>query len=171
MVTCHPPDPEAFAAFGTFVRPPGRFGERTFFSDHLGGRADGAEPVLHVNKVRTVTLPHEVVRVERHPRADQVFLPLDVSRYLVVVMPSDTAGAPVPDWARAFLVPGNLGVIYHANVWHAGATVLDRPGSFAVLMWRRGDDGDDEFRAITPLGVVAPSSRPMLAQTISEDSK
>jgi ureidoglycolate lyase len=64
-----------------------------------------------------------------------------------------------------------MGVIYRAGVWHAGAAVLDRPGSFAVLMWRCGDDGDDEFRAIPPLGIEAPSPRPTTAHSIMEDKE
>ena len=170
-VRCQPSDPHAFAPFGTFITPPTGYGERAFFSEHLGGDGAAAEPVLHVNKVRAVSLPHALAQVERHPRAEQVFLPLDVSRYLAVVMPSDAAGNPMPDQAQAFLVPGNVGVIYHANAWHAGAAVLDRPGNFAVLMWRRGDDGDDEFRSIPRLAVEAPAPRPTFAHTLSEDKE
>ncbi len=170
-IPCQDPDPRAFAPYGTFVTPPARFGEREFFSDHLGGRGAGAEPVLHVNKVRAVTLPHELDLVERHPRADQVFLPLDVARYLVVVMPSDAAGGPLPDAALSFVVPGTVGVIYHANVWHAGAAVLDRTGNFAVLMWRRGDDGDDEFRAIPHVAIGPPPASHTLAHTVSEEKE
>lgn len=168
-IRCQPPDPLALAPFGTFVTPPSRYGERAFFSEHLGG-GTGAEPVLHVNKVHAVALPYQVSSVERHPRAKQVFLPLDVSRYLAVVMPSDAAGEPRPELAQAFLVPGTVGVIYHANVWHAGAAVLDRAGNFSVLMWRRGD-GDDEFRAIPRLVVDVPARRPAFADTLSESDE
>ena len=72
-------------------------------------------------------------------------------RYLVVVMPSDQDGNPVIEGTLAFLAPGTIGVIYYPNVWHLGATVLDRPGHFTVLMWRNGASPDDDFRAIAPL--------------------
>ena len=161
------PDAAAFAPYGTFVTPPADFGERAFYSDRLGGGGAGAAPVLHVNRVRALSLPHAIDTVERHPHADQVFLPLDVARYLVVVMPSDASGDPAPDRALAFEVPGTLGVVFRTGAWHAGAAVFDRPGSFAVLMWRSGD-GDDEFRRIDPLTIDGRPDRPTATLT-SED--
>lgn len=148
------PDAAAFAAFGSFVTPPEAAGRRSFYSEHLTARPDGAAPVLHVNHVAARELPLEVTQVERHPHAAQCFLPLDVARYAVVVMPSDAAGLPRPDLALGFLVPGTMGVIYAPGVWHMGAAVLDRTGHFAVLMWRGGPLGDDEFRSIPPLQVT-----------------
>jgi ureidoglycolate lyase len=55
-------------------------------------------------------------------------------------------------WGRSVCLelPGTRGVIYAPGVWHMGATVLDRPGHFAVLMYRGGPD-DDEFRAVPPM--------------------
>lgn len=142
-----PPDPQLFAPFGAFILPPAQPGQRAFYSQHLGA-ADLGEPVFHTNHVRPSTLPLTITRIERHPRAEQSFVPLDVTRYIVAVMPSDAAGDPVFDETLAFLVPGSVGVIYRTGVWHLGATVLDRPGSFAVLMRRRGDATDDEFREV-----------------------
>ena len=158
-IPCLPPDAALFAPYGTFITPPARAGGRAYFSDHLGDGTLGA-PVLHVNRIEPTALPYTLSVVERHPRADQVFIPLDVARYVVVVMPSDTAGNPDPRRALGFLVPGTMGVIYHARVWHGGATVLDRTGSFSVLMWRQGDDADDEFRTIGGIEVTADAPRP-----------
>lgn len=151
-----PVDPAAFAPFGSIVQPPADLGQRAFFSDHLHQRAEGSAPVLHVNHFAPSTLRLTVTRLERHPVASQVFIPLDVSRYLALVMPSDASGAPDPSRALAMLMPGTLGIIYSPGVWHLGATVLDRPGSFAVLMWRGGRDPDDEFRTIARCDIVAP---------------
>lgn len=163
ILRCLPPDPVLFAPFGRFVTAPDRPGERAFFSDHLGASAPNAAPVLHVNKVAASTLPFRLTSVERHPNADQIFIPLDVSRYLAIVMPSDRNGDPVPAGARAFLLPSTLGVAYRTAVWHAGATALDRVGSFAVLMWR-GAEVDDEFRTIEPLTVEAARFEPAAAE-------
>ena len=44
-----------------------------------------------------------------------------------------------------FLVDGTIGVSYAPGVWHAGATVLDRRGHFAVLWPRQGSDLDEVF--------------------------
>lgn len=145
------PDEGAFAPFGRFLGPPGEAGTRRFYSEALDRRPKDAAPVLHVNAVAPSSLPLTVTGMERHPRASQVFAPLDVARYVVAVMPDAADGSPDRSRAIAFLMPGTLGVIFNPGTWHLGATVLDRPGSFAVLMWRGGRHPDDEFRAVPPL--------------------
>lgn len=145
------PDAEAFAPFGRFVTAPERPGDRMFYSDVLQEHGPQSTPVLHVNHVPETKLPAQFTQVERHSHAAQCFFPLDVSRYVVVVIPSNQDGDPAIDRSLAFLMPGTTGVIYHPNVWHLGATVLDRPGHFSVLMWRDGTHSDDKFRAIPPL--------------------
>jgi ureidoglycolate lyase len=43
------------------------------------------------------------------------------------------------------------------GTWHHPVTVLDGPASFAVLMWRDGTAGDEEFVPVTaPLTIVLP---------------
>lgn len=150
-ITLRSPDSDAFAPYGSFVGPAARPGQRKFFSDHLQARKPGSDPILHVNHIRPSTLPLHVVQLERHPFAAQCFIPLDVARYVVAVMPSDNEGNPLPAQTLAFLMPPTVGVIYHPGVWHLGATVLDRIGHFAVLMWRGGPGADDEFRTVEPL--------------------
>ncbi len=145
------PDRDEFAPFGAFLEPPTTVGDRA----HLG---EWLEPVpgralqSHLNRVAPTMLPAVVDRVERHPHAAQLFLPIDVSRYLVTVMPSDQSGDPDPSGARAFVVPGHVGVVYGPGTWHAGISVLGTEGSFAVLMWRGGED-DDVFASIQPIEV------------------
>lgn len=157
MLSLQPPDPAAFTPFGQLVTPPDAPGKRRFYSDKLHTRPSASAPVLHVNHVSPSTLPMEVSGIERHPHAAQCFFPIDVSRYAVLVFPSDAQGDPVLDAGLAFLMPGTIGVIFNPNVWHLGATVLDRPGHFTVLMWRGGPQQDDEFRTIAPLTLLAPS--------------
>ena len=156
-----PPDASAFAPFGRFVTGPEQPGARAFYSDSLHERDPQSAAVLHVNHVAAACLPLAVTRVERHPRAAQCFFPLDVARYVVVVMPSDDAGLPLHQRAQGFLVPGTTGVIYNRCVWHLGATVLDRAGRFVVLMWRGGPGQDDDFRSIPALTLTeaAPAAR------------
>ncbi len=161
---------EAFAPFGAVIAQPQNIGERRMYSQWLGG--EGLSPVLHVNAVAPVVLPHRVSLLERHPHANQAFIPLDVSRYLVTVAPSDEAGKPRLDDLVAFLVPGNLGVVYGRGVWHAGACVLDRIGHFSVLMWRGKADDDvmldvETFIVLPP---VAPSEEATVADTFGETS-
>jgi ureidoglycolate lyase len=155
-ILLRPPDTRAFAPYGRFILPPDRPGRRAFYSDSLQAHPPGSAPVLHVNHVPASELPLIVTGLERHPHAAQCFAPLDVARYAVLVMPSDASGAPQPSGALGFLVPGNVGVIYHPDVWHLGATVLDRPGHFTVLMWRGGAEPDDVFRPVEPLTLALP---------------
>lgn len=150
------PDAGLFAPFGAFIDAPERVGVRRTYSDWLPA-VPGLALQFHTNRVAASPLPLVIDRVERHPHAAQVFVPLDVRRYVVTVMAADAAGAPDPATALAFLMPPTLGVVYRAGVWHAGITVLDREASFAVMMWR-GAATDDVFAAISPLRVVAPAA-------------
>lgn len=156
-VTPLQPDPVAFAPYGHLVVPPDAPGERQFYSDALLQFPQASAPVLHVNHVLPRGFPIEVSTVERHPHAAQCFLPIDVARYVVLVMPSDDTGSPRADRALAIMMPGTMGVIFNPGVWHLGATVLDRPGHFTVLMWRGGTMPDDEFRPIAPLTLIDPT--------------
>ncbi len=149
-----PPDSADFAPYGRLVEPPEIAGQRAFFSESLCEHPEASAAVLHVNKVEPSSLPLLVNEVERHPFAAQCFFPLDVAAFITLVMPSEADGTPIQEEALAFLMPGNKGVIYNPNVWHLGATVLERPGNFVVLMWRGGPLQDDEVQAIRSLTLV-----------------
>ncbi len=146
------PDPAAFAPFGAFIDVPAHPGERRTYSDWLTPVA-GLLPHVHTNRVPASALPLTLTRVERHPHAAQLFVPLQVTRYVITVLPSDAQGRPDVAGARAFVLPGTLGVAYRAGVWHAGITVLDADASFVVVMWRGAAD-DDVFAPVPPLIVV-----------------
>lgn len=135
----------AFAPFGDVLCGPERAGERVFHDSALGSPRTDARMRLHVNHVAPATLPYVVGQLERHPFTSQTFLPLDVSRYIVVVAPAGPDGGPDSGQAKAFWAPGTLGVTYRAGVWHHGIITLDRPARFAVLMWRVAPTVDDEF--------------------------
>lgn len=150
-------DPAIFAPYGTLIDAPDGHGQRRFYSDWLGGA--GLSPVFHVNSVPALELPAPLARLERHPHAAQCFVPLDVARYVVTVAPSLADGSPDLSGLRSFLVPGTQGVIYARGVWHAGASVLDRSGAFAVLMWR-GQADDDQFIDISPITLCLDEVRP-----------
>jgi len=150
------PDDEAFAPYGSFIGPSDKAGQRKFYSEHLQAHKPGSDLILHVNHINPANLPLDVVLLERHPYAAQCFIPLDVARYIVAVMPSDDHGNPILKQTLAFLMPPTIGVIYHPRVWHLGATVLDRKGHFTVLMWRGGPGNDDEFLTIDPVTLTLP---------------
>jgi ureidoglycolate lyase len=143
---------EAFAPYGAFIEKPQLAGERAFYSRWLGGPSPLA-PVFHVNRVPVTRLPATLSSLERHPHAAQAFVPLDISRYVVTVAPNLPDGGPDLASLLSFELPATMGVIYAPGVWHAGASVLDREGSFAVLMWRGASD-DDVFTSIEPVELV-----------------
>ena len=147
-----PPDAAVFSAFGSFVTGPAKSGDRRLYSDWLTPVA-GLSLQFHINAVAASALPHVLTQVENHPHAAQAFVPLNVSRYLVTVMPSDAAGRPDAPKAITVVMPGTMGVIYRPGAWHAGITVLDHDAQFAVLMWRGAPD-DDVFAAIPPLTIL-----------------
>jgi ureidoglycolate lyase len=143
------PDADAFRPFGEILAPPDAPGARRQFGHWLVPTAS-LDLQCHLNSVAASALPFVVDRMEQHPHAAQIFLPLDVSRYLVTVMPSDVEGRPDPSRTLSMVVPGTLGVVYRKGVWHAPVTVLDRDGHFAVMM-QRGAPDDDVIVAIPPL--------------------
>lgn len=153
IVEAQPRNDDRFSAFGAFIDGPTEPGERRHFGDWLAP-VDDRELQFHVNHVPPSTLPLQVGQMERHPHAAQVFLPLDVARYLITVMPADANGAPDVAQALCFLLPGTIGVVYRTNVWHGQATALDRAGHFGVLM-RRGGPQDDVFVDIPSLTINA----------------
>ncbi|MDA0330178.1 MAG: ureidoglycolate lyase [Gemmatimonadetes bacterium] len=152
-VSAQAPNAAAFAPFGAWIEPPADVGGRAMFGEWLDP-VKGRALHCHLNRVEPTSLPVKVDRVERHPHAAQLFLPVGVARYLVTVMPSNEAGEPDPRRAQAFVVPGTMGVAYHPETWHAGISVLEAEGSFAVMMWR-GDKDDDVFASIEPICVRA----------------
>lgn len=149
-----PPDASAFSRFGALIEGPARLGDRRLYSDWIAP-ADGLDLQFHINAVSASTLPLQLASIERHPHAAQVFVPMNVRRYLVTVMPSDTAGNPDPKGALSMILPGTMGVVYRAGAWHAGVTVLDADGQFAVLM-QRGAADDDVVVPILPITIHAP---------------
>ena len=78
-------------------------------------------------------------------------MPIDVARWLIVVAPHAARGGPDLAGVRAFIATGKQGVTYKPNTWHHGLTVLDKPGRFAVFMWRAGTKGDEEFVPVAAL--------------------
>jgi ureidoglycolate lyase len=145
---------EAFAPYGDVLAAPAEFG-RVYFDPGLCTRRPAARPSLSVGHVRPVSaLPLEAKVMERHEFSSQSFLPLDVSRWLVIVAPPEAGGGPDPARAVAFLAGPGQGVTYHAGTWHHPLTILDRPARMAVFMWRDGTSTDEEFRPLaTPFTV------------------
>jgi ureidoglycolate lyase len=145
-----------FAPFGTLVEYSREDGRRKLVEQLQNARPDAAGPQLDFATVSPRALPLTATKMERHRHSSQSFMPVDVARYLVVVAP-DADGAPDLAHARAFAASGRQSVTYRAGVWHHPLTPLDRAGSFAILTFRAGDAGDEEWATLAePIRLGAP---------------
>jgi len=158
-IACTPLTAAAFASFGQVIERPADFG-RVYFSDALANGRSSAKPSLSLSKARPLTSSLlEATKMERHEFSSQSFMPLDVSRYLVIVAPHGDDGRPDSARLQAFLARGDQGVTYGMNVWHHPLTVLDRPATFAIFMWLDGGRGDEEFVDLpAPVAVDFPTA-------------
>jgi ureidoglycolate lyase len=148
---------EAFAPFGAVVQAPAAPG-RVFVGDTLANARPHAPVCLSVATVPPLAeLPLVVNVLERHEFSSQTFVPLRVSRYLVLATLDAPGGGPDLLRLKAFIARAGQGVTYAKGTWHHPVTVLDEPGEFAVLMWRDGTKGDEEFVPVaTPLEILVP---------------
>jgi ureidoglycolate lyase len=153
-IVSHSAAPQALSRFAVLVEPPAHPGDRRLYSDWLAP-VPGLSLQFHINHVALSAMPLEISRVEMHPHAAQVFLPVDVDSYVVTVMPG--GDRPDPTGAVSVVLPGTVGIVYRPGAWHSGMTVLGRTGHFAVLMWR-GAATDDRFADNAPLTVAPPEA-------------
>lgn len=78
--------------------------------------------------------------LEKHPMSTQAFIPMNASRYFVVV----ALGAIQPDLTtlRAFEAAGTQGVSYRPGVWHHPMIALDGETTFTCLVCEAGEEDD-----------------------------
>lgn len=108
---------------------------------------DGAHPAISLGRGRPYELPLKLEMMERHPLGSQAFIPLSPNPFLVIVAPdrADKPGTPL-----AFMTEPGQGVNYHANIWHAVLTPLEKTTDF-VIVDRYGDGANlEEYCFDTP---------------------
>lgn len=145
-----------FAPFGQVLDfVPGDSARRNFAARLFNGRA-GANPNLRVQRTDATPLPLVATTIERHRHSSQLFAPLSGSPYLVVVFPSAADGAPILSEGLAFAAAGDQAINYNRDTWHHGFCALERPGTFLMLRWEDGTEGDEEFLSLpSPIQVGA----------------
>lgn len=111
-------------------------------SADLQNLRDDASANLAVFRSTPVSLPFRVRLLEKHPRSTQLFAPMRVARYLVMVAPTLTSGAPDVRALRVFEAGPGLGVNYAPGVWHHPILALDAPAEFLMLAWENGSPDD-----------------------------
>jgi ureidoglycolate lyase len=134
-----PIDPAAFAPFGTLVSTEGRpfdlvnAGTTRRHSDlaSLDLRGPGADPVLGIYVAKARAFPLRIAELERHREAAQVFMPLGMHRFVVLVAP----GGDTPGWGgiAAFVTGPGEGVVLRRGCWHHGLVALGDGDRFAVI--------------------------------------
>ncbi|BBK41440.1 putative ureidoglycolate lyase [Allostella vacuolata] len=156
-LTALPLTQDAFAPYGEVLTLPDGAG-RSYFEDALGNLRPEARPSLSMSvRAPLEALPLQANLLERHEFSSQSFVAIDASRWIVIVCPHAADGGPDVARAIAFVAGPGQGVTYRPNTWHHGLTVLDRPGKFAVFMWRDGTKGDEEFVPVAPFTVHVPA--------------
>jgi ureidoglycolate lyase len=145
-VTARPLTAESFAPFGQVLQASGFAPVRIERAASLDNRrGEQAQPNLTIVRYAPKALPLQASLWERHPHSTQSFVPMAVSRYLVLVCPPADDGAPDIARMTAFVAAPGQGVSYDAGTWHHGMAPLDTPGLFANLIWQDGSAGDCEF--------------------------
>ena len=143
---------DSFTRFGRILAPPAA-GPLQLVDD-LTNRRESARPRLTVTRVNILVEPFVAVEMERHEFSAQAFMPMKASRYFIMVAPPSDSG-PDPDRIEAFVVDGNVGILYAAGVWHHPIRTLDRPGDFAVLTFIDGTLTDELFVPLPePIGIA-----------------
>lgn len=145
MIIARPLTQADFTGFGEVFERPADY-RRLYVSEALANRRAAARASLSLLHMAPLMAPSLLAtKMERHEFSSQTFVPLDVSRYVVIVAPKDTRGGPDHLQLKAFIVRGDQGITYAPDVWHHPMCVLDRPGQFAIFMWLEGGRGDEEF--------------------------
>ena len=127
---------EAFAAFGqyyTMTSPDGYplSGElHRFFPDRVvayQGHSVAFSPIL-VKKPDVM----KITEIEYHTTTCEMIMPLNDDMILHVAPPS--AGKPLPEYTRAFLVPKNTLIKMNACVWHLAPLPANLPELGAMIV-------------------------------------
>lgn len=120
----------------------------------LDNRRPGARPNLATFRCAPwERFPVVVQAMEKHPGSSQLFVPMRVDRYLVVVAPGEDA--PEIDGLRAFVALPGQGIVYAPGVWHMPLIVFGGPAEFVMFVWEDGTVEDCVVGALAEPVVIA----------------
>lgn len=155
-LTLRPLTESDFAPYGDVVEAPSTPG-RAYFNS-IGSLRPAASPKLWMlTKAPTLSLPLRVDVLERHEFSSQAFVPIDVSRWIVVVAPG-VGNRPDREAAVAFMARADQAICFRAGTWHAPLCVLDRVSRLVVSMWLDDTAADEEMVKISPIVVGEPQA-------------
>lgn len=136
---------ERFAPFGLLLPPRRPSDPRVELIGELQNLRATAKPRLGVIALQATSLPLQAVEMERHVHSSQTFVPIAATAYLLLVAPHGPGGHPDMAGMRAFQVPGDVGIHYHAGTWHYPMTALGADARFVVMTFVDGTADDEEF--------------------------
>mgnify|MGYP002713086918 CR=1 FL=1 len=160
MLTAVPLTAQAFAPYGDVIETGGpssviNQGKGRRFADLARMDLDETGRVaVGLMTCSAEATPVPLRLMERHPLGNQVFMPLNGQRYLVVV-----AAAGEPPSARelrAFLCGGHQGVNYHRGTWHHPMIALDADCGFLEMQRQGPGENCDEVALDMPVNVELP---------------
>jgi ureidoglycolate lyase len=137
-VTAHP------ANLGTAER-------RNFLVELANDRAEARANFASFRCQPRVDWPMRLTMLEKHPRSTQVFIPMNATRFLVVVALGDVT--PNLASVRAFVAHGGQAVSYRPGTWHHPMIALDAVTDFACLVWEDGTANDCVEIDLTASGI------------------
>lgn len=154
---------EAFAPFGTVMdigatekrMINGGTTERFHALAMADTESEGGRTILSLFRGQPRAFPYAVAMMERHPLGSQAFFPLTPRPWIAVVAP-DAGGKP--GQPRAFLVEGNVGVQYAANVWHHPLIAVGQVSDFLVMDREGGGVNLEEASYDAPFLIREPAN-------------
>ena len=138
---------DAFAPYGEVIdlrtakTIPINTGLTTRFHDlvSVDVAAEGGKPLVNVFRSRPLPLPHRVRIMERHPLGSQAFIPMQETRFLVLVGRGEQALDESS--LELFVTDGRQGVSFFRNTWHHFQITLGAEADYLVV--DRGGPGNN----------------------------
>jgi ureidoglycolate lyase len=107
--------------------------------------APGGHAAISLVRAEPRVLPFRLQCLERHVHGSQAFVPLDATRWLVVVCPG--GASPRTEALRIFVASAGQGVNYARATWHHPLIAIDRPAEFVVVD-RVADDAVEDCEIV-----------------------
>jgi ureidoglycolate hydrolase/3-hydroxyisobutyrate dehydrogenase-like beta-hydroxyacid dehydrogenase len=148
---------EGFAPFGDIfpVGQGGSPGTRDSLVGRMENRRNNAQLNACMSYYAPSPTPFALKALEIHKHSSQIFVPYNLSRYLVLVAPSDGKGDPIIDDVRVFHGDAGQGINYYPNVWHHPFTALDGPAECLMLRFDDGSKIDTEWYQVKDGPVIS----------------
>ena len=138
-IRAEPLTPEGFAPFGEVIEVRDSanhfpinygYGERFHELATADTSDHGGRTVMGILQAKAMAMPLVVKTMERHPMGSQAFIPLSVSRYLIIVAEK---GEFCPQKIKAFYGESHQGVNYFKGTWHHFCAPLSPSCNFLMI--------------------------------------